>query len=162
MNFPKNDFSSVQQPLKILLEGNEVTWKSFWDVVGELKPKHFTYKHPNIEHRTISAMVNHALDAHYSFFTLSLLHEKKYKPLKLVSPKNSSQAQKNIATVYKKIVKDWMKLTDKQLKKKYKTDWGAVLKGDMVIFEAINHAYYHLSEICFVRGLGGFPTKLMG
>lgn len=161
MNLPKYNFSKIKDPLRILLLGNEATWKTILAVISDLSSEQLAYKHPKYAQRSIAEMILHAMDAQYAFFTRHLLMGEKYTSFKKV-PKTTKAAEKAIVKIYKSIVRDWKRFTQKDLKKKFKTDWGAALTGEIALFESITHTYYHISEICSLRGLGGFPTKAMG
>ena len=78
------------------------------------------------------------------------------KPVKTVR-----EAQKRIAETFQKTVELWEKLTPEDFQKEIQTEWGQVLTGELALFQSITHTHYHVSEICFLRGLGGFPTMAM-
>ena len=92
----------------------------------------------------------------------SLVLGKKYEELKMSLPKTAKKAQKSIVEVYKRTLEIWEKLDKKDFQKEIKTEWGQVLTGELALFQSVTHTAYHLSEICFLRGLGGFPTNVMG
>ena len=163
MNLPKIDFSQLDQPLKLLLEGNEDTWSSMLAVVADLTVEQLAYKHPGYNQRSIAEMVNHALDTQYGFYTTNLVvGEALPKPLYKDSVKTVEETPQRIINVYQRIVRLWKSLKDKDLSKEIKTEWGQVLTGELALFQSITHTHYHVSEICFLRGLGGFPTQVMG
>lgn len=162
MELPKHNFSKEKCPLKTLFLGNKDTWDSVVTVIQDLKSKQLSYKHSSYKHRTIAEMINHALDTQYSFYTNNLVLGKKYQVLKLPLPKTADAAFHNILKIYKKTVDLWRGLGNKDLTKKIKTEWGQTLTGELALFQSITHTHYHLSEICFLRGLGGFPTDVMG
>lgn len=163
MELLKIDLSKHKYPLRLLLAGNEDTWYSMLTVIEDLKPKQLAYKHEGIKQRSIAEMINHTLDTQYGFYTKHLVLGAKmpadlYKNL----PKSVKEAQKRITDTYKKIVRLWRGLTQKDLKKKIHTEWGQILTGEQALFQSITHTHYHVSEICFLRGLGGFPTTALG
>ena len=162
MQLPKIDFSKYSYPLRLLLIGNEDAWNNICAAVADLTSKQLSYKHPGIKQRSIAGMVNHALDCQYGFYTKSLLLGEEYKILELSLPKTVEEAVKNVVDIYKKTLEIWEKLDKKEFQREIKTEWGQVLTGELALFQSITHTAYHLSEICFLRGLGGFPTNVMG
>ena len=162
MKLPKIVFSKYDYPSKLLLIGNEDVWNNFCAVVEDLTPEQMSYKHSGIKQRSIAEIVNHALDCQNSFYTKSLVLGKKYEELKMSLPKTAKKAQKSIVEVYKRTLEIWEKLDKKDFQKEIKTEWGQVLTGELALFQSVTHTAYHLSEICFLRGLGGFPTNVMG
>ena len=162
VELPKTNLSNIPYPLKTLLVGNEDTWNSFIAVISDLTPKQLAYKYPNYSQRSISEMINHALDTQFCFYTISLVVGDEYKALDLVLPKTANEAFKNILEIYKKTVGVWKELKQTDFQKEIKTDWGQIMTVELTLFQSITHTHYHLSEICFLRGLGGFPTKVMG
>lgn len=163
MNLPNIDFSKFSQPLKLLLEGNQDTWSSMLSVVGDLNPDQLIYKYPNYNQRSISEMVNHALDTQFGFYTKNLiLGQKESEPLFYNLAKTADEAQKRIIDTYIKTIDLWTGLNDEVFNKEIMTEWGQVLTGELTLFQSITHTHYHVSEICFLRGLGGFSTTVMG
>lgn len=163
MELPKIDFAKHEYPLKALLLSNEDTWSSMLSVISDLTPEQLVYKHPDIEQRNIAEMINHALDTQYGFYTKHLvLSEEMPANLYEDLPKTIEEAQSRIVETYKKIVELWENISQDIFKKEINTEWGQVLTGELALFQSITHTHYHVSEICFLRGLGGFPTKVMG
>ena len=173
MELPKIDFVNINYPLKILLLGNQDTWGSMLAVIADLTPEQltykasglasFAYKHPNYVQRNIAEMINHALDTQYGFYTKHLvLGEDLPEPLYKNLAQSAVEAQLRIIETYQKVVDLWGKLTAQDFTKEIKTEWGQTLTGELALFQSITHTHYHVSEICFLRGLGGFPTQVMG
>jgi len=163
MELSKIDFSKYEYPLKTLLLGNEDTWNSILDVISDLTAEQLFYKHSNIEQRSIVEIINHALDTQYGFYTKHLvLGEEMPSSLYEDLPKTAEAAQSRIVETYKKILELWEDISQDIFKKEIHTEWGQVLTGELALFQSITHTHYHVSEICFLRGLGGFPTKVMG
>lgn len=163
MKLPKIDLTGINYPLKSLLLGNEDTWGSMIVVVADLTPDQITYKYPNYTQRCIAEMVNHALDTQYGFYTKNLiLGEKLPEPLYKDLAKTAEEAQQRILDTYQKVVNLWKNLGVQDFTKEIKTEWGQILTGELALFQSITHTHYHVSEICFLRGLGRFPTKVMG
>ncbi len=163
MELPKTDLASVDYPLKTLLLGNEDTWGSMMAVIADLTPEQLTHKHPNYAQRSIAEMINHALDTQYGFYTKQLILGVKSPELLYENlAKTAAEAQQRIVAAYQKVVDLWGKLTAQDFTKEIKTEWGQTLTGELALFQSITHTHYHVSEICFLRGLGGFPTKAMG
>lgn len=163
MELPKIDFEKYDYPLKTLLLGNADTWNSMLDVVSDLTPEQLSYKHPNIKQRSIAEMINHALDTQYGFYTKHLvLGEEMPANLYKEPPETAEEAQRRIVETYEKTVELWKGLAQEDFKKEIPTEWGQVLTGELALFQSITHTHYHVSEICFLRGLGGFPTSVMG
>lgn len=163
MELPKIDLASFSYPLKTLLLGNKDTWSSMMAVIADLTPEQLVYKHPNYEQRSIVEMTNHALDTQYGFYTKQLiLGEKSPKPLYENLARTAAESQQRIVDTYRKVIDLWGKLTAPDFIKEIKTEWGQTLTGELALFQSITHTYYHISEICFLRGVGGFPTKVMG
>lgn len=162
MKLQKIDFNKFGYPLRLLLEGNTDTWYSLLSVIEDLTPNQLVYKHPGLEQRTIVEMINHALDTQYSFYTQNLVLGQPYQQLYLGLPQTVGEAQKRIGDTFTKTVKLWQDLKPEDFVKEIKTEWGQTLTGELALFQSITHTHYHVSEICFLRGLGGFPTKAMG
>ena len=163
MELPKIDFSKYEYPLKTLLLGNEDTWNSMLAIISDLTPEQFSYKHLNIEQRSIAEMINHALDTQYGFYTKHLvLNEEIPANLYEDAPKTAEEAQNRIVQIYKQIIELWKNMGQDNFKKEINTEWGQVLTGELALLQSITHTHYHVSEICFLRGLGDFPTKVMG
>jgi uncharacterized damage-inducible protein DinB len=163
MELPKIDFTNISYPLKTLLLGNQDSWGSMLAVIADLTPEQLIYKHPNLVQRSIAEMLNHALDTQYGFYTQELvLGEKSPKPLYENLAKTAEEAQQRIIDTYQKVFGLWKKLGEKDFAKEIKTEWSQTLTGELALFQSITHTHYHVSEICFLRGLGGFPTQVMG
>ncbi|MDP3994635.1 MAG: DinB family protein [bacterium] len=163
MELPKTDLTGISYPLKTLLLGNKDTWDSMLAVITDLTSEQLTHKQPNYTQRSITEMINHALDTQYGFYTKQLvLGEKSPKPLYENLAKTVAETQQRIVDTYQKVVNLWGKLTAQDFTKEIKTEWGQTLTGELALFQSITHTHYHVSEICFLRGLGGFPTKVMG
>ena len=162
MGLSKLDFTKFAHPLRLLLEGNFDTWSSMLAVIEDLTPEQLSYNHPNYEQRTIAQMITHAIDTQYSFYTQTLVLGRKYKELKLKLPKTKNEAIKMIVKTFKTTTNLWKNLKPKDFTKEIHTEWGQVLTGELALFQSITHTHYHVSEICFLRGIGGFPTKAMG
>jgi len=163
LKLPTIDFSTYKYPLRFLLLGNEDTWSAFLQVIEDLTPDQLAYKHQDYSQRTIAEMVNHALDTQYGFYTQHVvlgnpIPENLYKDL----PKTTEEGIKRVVEVYKKTCNLWKGLNEDVFRKEIKTEWGQVLTGELALFQSVTHTHYHLSEICFLRGLGGFPTQVMG
>lgn len=162
MELQKIDFTKFSYPLRLLLEGNSDTWYSLLSVIEDLTPDQLTYKHPGFEQRTIAEMINHAVDTQYSFYTQQLVLGQPYKQLYSDLPKTVEEAQARIGDTFAKTVELWQGLKPEDFTKEITTEWGQTLTGELALFQSITHTHYHVSEICFLRGLGGFPTKAMG
>jgi len=163
MKLVELDFSKYEYPLKTLLTGNADTWWSMSAVVKDLTPQQLKYSHPGIKQRSIAEMVDHALDTQYGFYTKHLvMGEELPDPLYNVPAADASEAQQRIADTYKKMVELWIGLTKADFQKEIPTEWGQVLTGESALFQSITHTHYHVSEICFLRSLGGFPTEVLG
>lgn len=163
MELPKTDLASISYPLKTLLLGNKDTWGSMMAVIADLTPEQLAYKHPNCAQRSIAEMIDHALDTQYGFYTKHLvLGEKLPEPLSENLAKTAEEAQQRVVDTYQKVADLWGKLTEQDFIKEIKTEWGQTLTGELALFQSITHIHYHVSEICFLRGLGGFPTQVMG
>lgn len=163
MELPKIDFSQISYPLKTLLLGNEDTWGSMVAIVSDLTPEQLRYAHPNINQRSIAEMVNHALDTQYGFYTRKLvLCEDLPKPLYEGLPETAKDALQRISDTYLKVVELWKGIDQEKLSQEIKTEWGQTLTGELALFQSITHTHYHVSEIVFLRSLGGFSTSVMG
>ena len=162
MNLPKINFSNINYPLRLLIMGNIDTWSSMLAIIEDLTPEQLVYKHPNYKQRCITEMTNHALDTQYSFYTQNLILGRPYKELYSNLPKTAAEAQKRIVKTFVETIKLWKGLTPDDFTKDIKTEWGQILTGELALFQSITHTHYHVSEICCLRGLGGFPTKVMG
>lgn len=163
MDLPKIDFSQFNQPLRVLLKGNEDTWNSLLAVVSDLTPEQLSYKHPGVSQRSIVEMVDHAIDTQYNFYTQTLVLREKNPPKLYTSlPAGAEEATQRVVDVYSKTVKLWRKLKSEDFQKEITTEWGQVLTGELALFQSITHTHYHVSEICFLRGLGGFSTSVLG
>ncbi len=163
MKLPKIDFEKYNYPLRTLLLGNSDTWYAMSAVIEDLTPEQFTYKYPQIKQRSIAQMLDHALDAQYGFYTKKLVKGEELPEGLYPGPaKNSEEAQKRIVETFKKTIALWEKLTPEDFRKEIQTEWGQVLTGEFALFQSITHTHYHVSEICFLRGLGGFPTNVLG
>lgn len=163
MELPKIDFTKHRYPLRTLLLGNTDTWSAMLEVIEDLTPEQLIYKHPGIKQRRIAEIIDHALDTQSGFYTKHLVLGEEVPPtLYKNPPATSKEAQRRIAETFEKIMKLWQNLTDKDFAKEIKTEWGQVLTGELALFQSITHTHYHVSEICFLRGLGGFPTSALG
>lgn len=163
MELPKVDYSEIKYPLKTLLAGNEDTWSGLMAVVEDLTDDQLQFKSKENPGRSIAEIIQHIPDTQYLFYTKSLVMEEKYSgPMYPEAPKTTAEAVKILAEAYNKIADTWQNLTQEQLKRKFDTEWGQKLSGELALFQSITHTHYHVSEICFLRGCGGFPTKAMG
>lgn len=160
---PKIDFEKHDYPLRILLMGNEDTWGSMLKVIQDLISEQLTYQYPNLKQRSIGEIVNHALDSQYGFYTKHLvLGEETPAPLYKNLPQDAKEAQHQIVDTYAKTIELWKSLAVADFQKEIHTEWGQTLTGELTLFQSITHTHYHVSEICFLRGLAGFPTDVMG
>lgn len=160
---PKNDFSQYQYPLRTLFMGNEDTWNSMMAVISDLKPEQLAYTYPNYKQRSIAEMINHTMDSQYLFYTKHLvMGEETPNNIYPNLAKTAEEAISRIVDTYTKTTELWKKITPAMLSKEIKTEWGQVLTGEPALFQSITHTHYHVSEICFLRGLGGFPTSALG
>jgi len=163
MELPKIDYFKSEYPLKTLLMGNEDTWGSLVGVVEDLTDDQLQFKSKENPGRSIAEIIQHIPDTQYLFYTRSLVMEEKYAgPMFPKAPKTTKEAFDLLSDAYQKIVGVWQKITPKQLKREFETEWGQKLNGELALFQSITHTHYHVSEICFLRGCGGFPTKAMG
>lgn len=162
MELPKINFAKFDYPLKLLLIGNADTWGAFLAVIEDLTPEQLAYKHPGLKLRSIAEMTNHALDCQYGFFTQKLALGKPGFELYREAPKTVKEVQQRVIETYAKTVKLWQGFGAKDFTREIKTPWGQVLTGELALFQSITHTHYHVSEICFLRGLGGFATVVMG
>ena len=163
MTLPKLPTAGYQYPLKLLLIGNEDTWNSMLSVISDLTPEQFTYKHPGIKQRSIREIISHTLSTQYYFYTEHLvLGQKLSKQDPITQPKDIAEAQKQIINTYRQVTKLWQQLKPELFTQEIKTDWGQVMTCELVLFQSITHTHYHVSEINFLRGLGGFSTQVMG
>ena len=85
-----------------------------------------------------------------------------YQQLYSNLPQMVTDAQTRVVETFSKTVELWKGLKAEDFGRKIKTEWGQTLTGELALFQSITHTHYHVSEICFLRGLGGFPTKAMG
>lgn len=162
MELPKVDLTGLNYPLKTLVWGSWDSWNNLMLVIEDLTEEQLNYCHPNIEQRSIKAMVKHAIDTPYAFFTKVLVLGEKYQEIDLNSVDSLAGLQNKAVEYFQKTIDLWKTLTPEDLNKEIKTEWGQVLTGEQALIQAISHTNYHVSEICFLRGLGGFPTKVMG
>ncbi|PIR25941.1 MAG: hypothetical protein COV41_02435 [Candidatus Brennerbacteria bacterium CG11_big_fil_rev_8_21_14_0_20_43_10] len=163
MKLPKIDFEKYNYPLRTLLLGNSDTWQAMSAVIEDLTQKQFAYQYTQIKQRSIAQMLDHAMDTQYGFYTKKLVMGEDLPPNLYKKPvKTVREAQKRIAETFQKTVELWEKLTPEDFQKEIQTEWGQVLTGELALFQSITHTHYHVSEICFLRGLGGFPTTAMG
>lgn len=143
--------------------GNVDTWSSILAVIADLTSEQLAYKHLGIKQRSIAEMVSHALDTQYGFYTRHLvMGEETPASLYPEPPKTTEEAQKRIVETFAKTVALWEKLKPEGFQKEIQTEWGQVLTEELALFQSITHTHYHVSEICFLRSLGGFPTTVMG
>lgn len=54
------------------------------------------------------------------------------------------------------------KISEKDLNEKVTTEWGQTLTKRQLFIQITAHTYYHISEICFISGLGGFYKNVLG
>ncbi|KKU10825.1 MAG: hypothetical protein A2Z96_05595 [Spirochaetes bacterium GWB1_48_6] len=163
MELRKIDLEKYSYPLRTLLLGNIDTWQSMLNVIEGLTPEQLQYKHQGIEQRSIAEMVVHAIDTQYGFYTKHLVLGENIPPALYPDlSKTADEAFKMIGETFEKTLALWEKLTPEDFSKEIKTDWGQILTGELALLQSITHTHYHVSEICFLRGLGGFPTKVMG
>ena len=156
------DYQKIEYPMKTLLMGNEDTWSGLLAVIEDLTDEQLKFKSTeNPNQRSIAEIIKHVPETQYGFYTLILVLE---KPGEVVfdKPQTVEEAKKMLADAYQKTVSTWLKITKEQLERKFTTEWGQELTGELALFQSITHTHYHLSEICFLRGCGGFPTKAMG
>lgn len=163
MDLPKIDYSRIEYPLRTLLAGNEDSWSSLVGVVEDLTDDQLQFKSKENPGRSIAEIIQHIPDTQYLFYTKSLVMEEKYSgPMYLEVPKTTAEVLDLLTEAYSKIVEAWQKITPKQLEREFDTEWGQKLSGELALFQSITHTHYHVSEICFLRGCGGFPSEVMG
>lgn len=156
------DYQKTEYPMKTLLMGNEDTWVSLLEVIEDLTDEQLKFKSKeNPKQRSIAEIIKHIPETQYGFYTLTLVLE---KPEEVIfdEPQTVEEAKKVLSDAYQKIVSTWQKATKEQLERKFTTEWGQELTGELALFQSITHTHYHVSEICFLRGCGGFPTEVMG
>lgn len=156
------DYKKIDYPMKTLLMGNEDTWWGLLSVIEDLTDEQLKFKSKeNPNQRSIAEIIKHVPETQYGFYTLKLVLE---KPGEVVfdEPQTVEEAKKTLTNAYQKTISTWQKITKKQLERKFTTEWGQELTGELALFQSITHTHYHVSDICFLRGCGGFPTKVMG
>lgn len=156
------DYQKIDYPMKTLLMGNEDTWPSLVDVIEDLTDEQLKFKSKeNPSQRSIAEIIKHVPETQYGFYTLTLVLE---KPEEVVfdEPQTVEEAKKMLADAYQKTALTWQKISKEQLERKFATEWGQEMTGELALFQSITHTHYHVSEICFLRGCGGFSTEVMG
>lgn len=155
------DYKKYKYPLRLLLEGNSDAHSQLYSVVESLKDEHLGYKHPKVKNRTIGEMVSHAICTQYGFYTCSLVIGKECK-CECGEPKTVKEALELIQKNLDEITKLWKKFTKEELQKEIKTEWGQVMSKELALFQSIEHIVYHVGEICFIAGIGGFYKGVLG
>lgn len=150
-------------PLKLLIEGNSDAHSQLYSVIGSLEDKNLTYKHPSVKNRTIAEMISHALCTQSCFYTSVLvLGNKEGCNPECRVPKSVPEALKRIQTNLNNVTRKWSKLSEVDLGKEIKTEWGQVMTEEIALFQSIEHMMYHVGEICFLAGIGGFYKGVLG
>ena len=155
-NLKKKDY-----PYKLLLEGNVDVHAQLYLIVETFKDEHLSYKHPEVKSRTIGELISHTLCTQRCYFTDSLVLEKKEK-CECKIPTNVKEALEMIQENLDQITKIWSKIPMKELEKEFKAEWGQVMTKELALFVSIEHYMYHVGEICFIAGMGGFYQGTLG
>lgn len=162
MTLPAVDWKGKQYPLRSLLMLNEDVYDALISVVQDLTLEQLNFSRPEIPNRTIAQIIDHLLDTQYRFFLKELIFGEKEPNSKLISAKSETELQKRISKYYQKTVGLYQKIKPEDFRKVINTPWGQKLSVELAAFQGITHTYYHVSEICFLRGLGGFYNKALG
>ena len=162
MTLPSVDWQGKPYPLKSILMLNEDVHNALISVVKDLTPEQLNFSRPEIPNRTIAQMINHILDAQHRFFLKELIFKEKEAEPKFEPAKNINELLQRIEKYYQNIVNLYQKINPADFGKVIETSWGQKLSIELAAFQGITHTYYHVSEICFMCGLGGFYNKALG
>lgn len=162
MALPAVSWQDKPYPLKSILMLNEDVYNALIAVTEDLTLEQLNFSRSDIPNRTIIQMVNHLLDAHYRFFLKELVFRKKDEESKSPSIANPTELQQRIGEYYQKIIDLYQDINPADFGNVIETPWGQKSTVELIAFQGITHAYYHVSEICFLRGLGGFHNQALG
>lgn len=159
---PTINWQDKPYPIKSILMLNEDVYTALVSVIKDLTSEQLNFSQTDVHNRTINQMIDHLLDSQYRFFTKELIFGEK-EPEPNFSPTASiAEVQQRITDYYQKIVDLYTKINPSAFSRKIATPWGQELTVELVAFQGVTHAYYHVSEICFLCGIGGFYNKALG
>jgi hypothetical protein len=143
----------------LLIEGNNATLGDLYSVLETFNDKNLQYKYK--DSRTIAQIIKHIACSQNCMYLDEFILGEKGK-CTCQEPKTIKQALKivqDLKVYYAKIVKG---LDKDELAKTFTTEWGQSLTKELALFQSITHTAYHISEICFLAGLGGFYKGTLG
>lgn len=159
---PKIELKEKSYPLRSILMLNEDIYKALVSVTEDLTLEQLNFTKPEVPNRKIEEMINHLLDCQYRFYLKELIFGEKQEEPKFNLVQNPRELLGRITDYYQKIVNLYQKIEPKDFDREITTSWGQKLTVELACFQAITHAYYHVSEICFLCGLGGFYNQALG
>jgi hypothetical protein len=159
---PVTDWQNKPYPLKSILMLNEDVYNALVLVTEDLTLEQLNFVKPEVPNRKVEEMVNHLLDCQCRFYLQELIFGEKQEELKFNPVQNPVELQERITEYYQKMVNLYQKIDPRDFGREIITSWGQKLTVELACFQAITHVYYHVSEICFLRGLGGFYNQALG
>lgn len=161
MPIKKSDFKKYEYPYKLLLEGAADVLGQMYSVVETFKDEDLKYENPDIKNRTIGEMIYHSLCAQICFYTHEVLLNKK-EECKCKVPETIKEALEMIHSNLDTITKIWPQIRKDKLNEVFKTDWGQTMTKENAMLQSVTHMMYHIGEICFLAGIGGFYKGTLG
>lgn len=155
------NYKKYKYPLRLLLEGNSDAHVQLYSVVESLRDKHLKYKHADVKNRNIGEMISHALCTQYCFYSHQLVLGRECKCAHK-TPKTIKVALDMIQKNLDDVLKLWEGMSKDELQREFKTEWGQVMSKELALFQSIEHIMYHVGEICFMAGIGGFYKGVLG
>ena len=146
-------------PARILIEGNRSTINDLCGVVATFTDDNLKYKHQ--DSRTIAEIIQHIICSQNCMYLNSFVLGKKTK-CNCHTPKTVKEAIKAINGLDPYFAEVVNSLESEDYQVKFKTEWGQELTKELALFQSVTHTSYHISEICFLAGLGGFYKNTMG
>lgn len=148
-------------PYKLLLEGNADAHSQLYSVVETFKDEHLSYKNPDVKSRTCGEIISHTVCTQSCFFTNSLVLGKKEK-CECKVPASIDDALKMIQGNLMNMSKTWQDISVEELETEITTEWGQIMSKELALFQSIEHFMYHVGELCFLAGMGGFYQGTLG
>lgn len=151
----------MSYPQRLLIEGASDAHAQLYSVIESFKDADLSYKHKK-DDRSIAEIVSHALCCQYCWYTRELVLEKETQPCTCRAEKSVVKTLKNIQQNQKRVAQTWKQISQKELQKEFKTEWGQVMTKELALFQSVEHMMYHVGEICYIAGLGGFYKGTLG
>lgn len=155
------DLAKYSYPYKLLLEGLADSHSKLYSVIESFKDKNLTYKNSAVKNRNIGEMVSHIVCAQVCFYTQKLVQGEDIK-CECFVPKTIKEALEMIQENLDRISRIWTEIDEKEFEKEVRTEWGQVMTKEVALLQSIEHTMYHVGEICFLAGMGGFYKGVLG